>query len=361
MHVLAIIVGAVAVVSVLLDMINTLVTTQTSNGRWWLSRLVTRGVWGVFRTTAVQISDERKRDRVLASFAPTLVFSLLLAWIGQQIIAFGLLWWGLGGVSALSSLTDSIYYSGIVFFTVGFGEIVPAETIPRLGALAEAFTGVLTTALVIGYLPALYSAFSERERKLMTLDDGTEERITPTNLVMAWAPDADVADLVDKFEAWEEWVAGVIETHTTFPMLRLFRSHHQGQHWVTALGLVSDAALHCQIIRGAQNRAPYFMLRRSIRLFQELTADADLTPYRAQFDALYKKDDDSLFVNLYRDLEQHGFDLIPYEEARQSSRSLRRQFDARLEYLIDQLLAPRGFWGHTIGHVQDSGKSHIHE
>ncbi len=64
---------------------------------------------------------------------------------------------------------------------------------PGIGALIEAFSGVLTTALVIGYLPALYAAYSERERRLMLLDDGTEERITPTSLVLNRSPGGDPA------------------------------------------------------------------------------------------------------------------------------------------------------------------------
>jgi len=237
-----------------------------------------------------------------------------------------------------------------VFFTVGFGEVVPANDAPRFGALVEAFAGVLSTALVIGYLPSLYGAYSERERKLMTLDDGSEERITPTNLVKAWAPDADVSALIAKFESWEDWVAGVIETHTTFPMLRYFRSHHHGQNWVTALGLVSDAALHCQMIKGANNRAPYFMLRRSIRLFQELTVDdeAQVARYRQELDQAYARADGHLFVELYDQLTAHGFELAPFEEAQETMADFRREFDARMEFLIDTLHAPRGFWGHSI-------------
>lgn len=337
-------------VSVLADMINTLVTTQTSQSSWWLSKRLTAIVWAGFSFVGVRFPEEERRDRWLAAFGPTLVFSLLTTWVAQQIIGFGLIWWGVGGVDGVDGFADDLYYSGVVFFTVGFGEVVPANDIPRFGALLEAFSGVLTTALVIGYLPSLYGAYSERERKLMTLDDGSEQRITPTNLVMAWAPDADVAALVAKFESWEDWVAGVIETHTTFPMLRYFRSHHSGQNWVTALGLVSDAALHCQVIKGANNRAPYFMLRRSIRLFQELTSDYEpqIGRYRRELDQTYANSDGRLFVELYDQLKAHGFDVVPFDEAREVFADLRREFDARMEFLIDTLHAPRGFWGHSI-------------
>ena len=346
------VVGALAVVGVLADMINTLVTTRTASGRWWLSRRLTIVSWHGVRAVALRLPEGRVRETLLASFAPLVVLLLLVAWVTQQIIGFGLIWFALerggdGSIAGVDGLLDAIYYSGVVFFTVGFGEVVPSDVVPRFGALVEAFTGVLTTALVIGYLPALYSAYSERERKLMTLDDGTETRITPTSLVLAWAPDADVDELVGHFDDWEEWVAGIIETHTTFPMLMLFRSHHEGQSWITALGLLADASLHCQIIEGAQDRAPYFVLRRAARLLQEMTAHADLSEYRAQFDAAYA--DSGLFDQLYDTLDQHGFPLIPFDEARAATRDLRQTFDCQLEYLIDELVAPRGFWGHTIG------------
>lgn len=347
-HILAALLGFAVVLAVLADMINTLVTTQTSSWKWWLSRRLAAITWSGVRSISCRLPEGPLREGLLATLAPVLVLLMLVAWVTQQIVGFGLIWWGIGGVSGVDGLLDSIYYSGVVFFTVGFGEVVPAGTIPRFGALAEAFTGVLTTALVIGYLPALYGAYSERERKLMTLDDGSDDRITPINLVRAWSPDGSSAELVSHFEPWEEWVAGILETHTSFPMLRLFRSHHEGQNWITALGVLTDAAAHCQLIEGAQNRAPYFMLRRAIRLFDDLTAGVDLSDYRAQLDEQYEGAD--YFEEMCDELTSHGFTLIPIEEAQHVMTDLRRQYDAQMEYLIDALLAPRGFWGHSVGH-----------
>ena len=211
---------------------------------------------------------------------------------------------------------------------------------------------MLTTALVIGYLPALYGAYSERERKLMTLDDGTEERIVPQSLLLSRAPGGDVEEVLAFFDDWEDWVAGLIETHTTFPMLRLFRSKYEGQNWVTALGLLCDTALQCQVIVGARNRAPYWMLRRCVILFNELTYDADLSQHRATLNDTYANDEDGdrFFRQIYRELGEHGFELVDYPTARAETLELRRLFDAQMEYLIDSTLAPRGFWGHRIGH-----------
>ena len=117
---------------------------------------------------------------------------------------------------------------------------------------------------------------------------------------------------------------------------------------MTALGVVTDAALLCQMMRGAEDREPYWMVRRSIRLFEQLTAEAPLSNYRAEIDESYQNTE--LFRDLYDSLIAQGFDMLPYEHARQVTIELRRKYDARMEHLIDALEAPRGFWGHAIGH-----------
>ncbi len=352
MEAVAVAVGIVLVVSVLADLINTLVTTHTHRGRFWLTTQLYGRSWRIVRTLVTRIRNPWRRERAMATFAPVSVLMLLTAWVIQQVVGFGLIWWGLGGISGSDGLGDALYYSGVVYFTLGFGEVVPVDAVPRLGALIEAFSGVLTTALVIGYLPALYGAYSERERKLMTLDDGTEQRITPTSLVISRAPGADPEPLLAYFKEWEDWITGVIETHTAFPMLVLFRSKHAGQNWVTALDLVADAALHCQMIDGIQNREPYWCLRRAIRLFEELTDHIDLSRYMEQQEELHTQalEPESQFRKLYGEMEAHGFDLLSLENAFATTQELRIAYAARLEWLIDELAAPRGFWGHEVGH-----------
>jgi len=44
------------------------------------------------------------------------------------------------------------------------------------------------------------------------------------------------------------------------------------------------------------------------------------------------------------------FELVDFDQARADTLVLRRLYDAPMEYLIDAIVAPRGFWGHNIGH-----------
>ncbi|MDJ0768942.1 MAG: potassium channel family protein [Ilumatobacter sp.] len=345
----AVVLGVAMILVALADLVNTLISTMTSAWRWWPSRVIGRSTFVVIRGIARRMDEESTaRERLLSIFGSLLIIELLFAWALLQVFGFGLVWWGLGDIPSIGGLADAWYYSGVVFFTVGFGEIVPGEIVPRAGAILEAFFGVITMALVIGYLPSLYGAYSDRERMLMTLDAGTSDRITPTALVKAWAPDADPRKIDAQFERWELWAAGILETHSTVPLLALFRSHDRHQNWVTALGLLCDAALHAQIIVGSTDGNAYWFLRRAEAIFREVTKGADLTPYVEAFDA---QDNTDLFRDLYDDLTAHGFQLRPFDDAMEYARTTRRSFGPAMEHLIDDLACPHGFWS-THGSIE---------
>ncbi|MCB1027608.1 MAG: two pore domain potassium channel family protein [Microthrixaceae bacterium] len=346
-RILLIALGLILVLVSFTDLVNTLVTTSSSQSRFadrWPSRLVGRVAFRLVRTVAVRIPEDRPvRERLLATFGPILLLVLLALWVFLQVVGFGLIWAGIGGLDGADSVLDSIYYSGVSFFTIGFGDVVPVGFVPRGGILIEAFAGVVTTALVIGYLPTLYGAYSDRERALMTIDDGSGDRITPTSLVLAWAPDADPARLDARFAEWERWATSVAETHGSAPMLRLFRSHDRRQNWITALGLLSDAALQAQMIVGASNGSSYWFLRRAETLFSQMTVRADLDEYRAAT-LMSDEERERVVRELYDRLDRHGFELLPFEMCLDELSALRDMYAPAMEYLIDSLLCPRGFW-----------------
>ena len=348
---LAIMVGITLVVAAFADLINTLVTTSTVKSRWWLSRIVARLLLRAARIVAQRLPEASPvRERVLSALGPLLILIMLAIWVVQQILGFALIWWAVDGVEGVSSFADSFYYSGVVYFTVGFGEVLPAHAGPRVGALLEAGCGVITTALVVGYLPSLYSAYSEREKKLITIDDGSDDRITPTNLVIAWAPNGDTDRLNAKLADWEEWVAGIHETHSTLPMLLFFRSHNRRQNWVTALCLLADTAVHAQIIVQCTGRTEsYWLLRRIISLFEELTHGVDMSTYAAERSRHPNEVQDiTSFGDLYTRLEAHGFELLPQDVALRRAAAFRNRFAPPMEHMIDALLCPRGFWSPAL-------------
>ena len=161
--------------------------------QWWPSRWIGRSLFVSVRTMVRRLPEEsRLRESALTVFGPVLLIVLLFAWCLLQVIGFGLIWWGMGDIPTIHGLGDAWSTSPASCSSrSASARSCPSRSCRGSGAVTEAFFGVITVALVIGYLPSLYAAYSDRERALMTLDAGSSDRITPTALIMAWAPDAD--------------------------------------------------------------------------------------------------------------------------------------------------------------------------
>ena len=214
----------------------------------------------------------------------------------------------------------------------------------RMLSLLETLTGIATIALMISYLPALYGAYSRREARLLTLDDPLGSRITPVRVLAVHAPGRDLDMLYRALDEWQAWTAELLESHVSYPMLALFRSQHPGQSWVTALGVVTDAAtLASACVEGAHSREPYFLYRRGRRAILEISDRLHVPLIDAPPSWLVEEN----FDGAWRQLVELGVPLRDKPSAWADLQSLRASFGDPLERLIEFLVAPRGFWGES--------------
>jgi hypothetical protein len=278
----------------------------------------------------------------LNAYPAVSLLGLLVLWLAGLLLGWGLVYWGIGlEVLGTSDLGTVFYYAGTSLLTPAFGTAHGAAE--RTLTLAEALTGLGTIALLISYLPALYGAYSRREARLLTLDDPLGARITPVRVIAVHSGDGDLELLYRFFAEWEMWTAEVLESHVSYPMLALFRSQHPGQSWITALGVVTDAAtLTCACVEGADQREPYFTYRRGRRAVMEIS---DRLHVRAgvPHDWLTMANFDVAWDVLLR----LGLPLRDKNDSWERLQILRQSYGARLQELMDFLLAPRGFWGHS--------------
>ena len=157
------------------------------------------------------------------------------------------------------------------------------------------------------------------------------------------APDGDLERLYRAFEEWEMWTAEILESHVSYPMLALFRSQHAGQSWITALGLVTDAAtLTCACVVGAESREPYFMHRRGRRAIVDIADRLHVSDRPAESWLV----PEAFEIAWSQELELK-LPLRNKDEAWRRLQELRPTYGDQLERLIDYLVAPRGFWGHS--------------
>lgn len=231
------------------------------------TRFYYRAGWQVWTTAAAIVRNPRRRQTVLSVFGPLSLLVLFALWAAGLILGFGLLQHALA--SPDRSLPDSLYLSGTTFTTLGYGDITPAGSTARILAVIEAATGFGFFAIVIGYLPVLYQAFSRREAFIGLLDARAGSPPSGGQMLLRTPPSRDGSKCLTAFLAEaERWAAELLEGHLSFPVLGFYRSQHDNQSWLAALTCVLDAcALALTVVEGAdrpQARLTFAMARHTV-------------------------------------------------------------------------------------------------
>ena len=157
--------------------------------------------------------------------------------------------------SALGRLRTDLYVSGTTLFTLGLGDVLPRTLAARALIVIESGTGLGFVALVIGYVPVLYNAFSHREVSVALLDARAGSPPTSTELLRRHAFAGGQEALVVLLIEWERWSAEILESHISYPILCYYRSQHDNQSWLSALTAVLDTcALLISVVPGTASR-----------------------------------------------------------------------------------------------------------
>jgi hypothetical protein len=231
--------GGLLVLTAWASVIGTLVVPRPVAS--FLTRWVDQSVTGGFRLASRVVADYRRRDRVLAAQAPTILLAQLAVWLGSAYLGYALLLWPFARGGAGGAFTTA----GSAMFTLGFD--VPAGAAPTVIVFLAAATGLIIVALQIAYLPTIYAAFNRRETEVALLSARAG--------VPSWGPEllarthyalgsgvSSIDTLPDLYARWERWAADVAESHSTYLPLVRFRSPRPLSSWVTALLAVLDSA-----------------------------------------------------------------------------------------------------------------------
>jgi hypothetical protein len=255
-HLVAATAAVLLVAAVLWDVFETVVLPRRVARRFRLARTYFRSTWHSWSALARRLPGER-REMALAVYGPIALLALLALWVLLLIVAYGLLLWGLGSPltasgSAAGGLGTDLYFSGTTLLTLGLGDVVPRGGPARAVAVLEVGTGFGMLALVVGYLPVLYQAFSRREARISLLDAHAGSPPTAGALLLRHPPGRRARRLHAVLADWEGWSADLLETHLSYPLLAYYRSQHEDQSWVAALTMILDA---CALVLAAEPRA----------------------------------------------------------------------------------------------------------
>lgn len=236
--------GIALLLTVLWDAFETVVLPRHVTRSHRLARLFFRTFWRIWTLVAKRIRSLKLRETYLSYFGPLSMLLLLGFWAAMLVLAFSMLLWSRGAVigppPGNASFRAALYFSGTTFFTLGLGDVLPLTTVARVIAVAEAGTGFGFLAIMISYLPTLYSGLSEREVSISLLDARASSPPTAGELLRRHADHGMQDGLAGYLREWEISSAHLMETHLTYPVLCFFRSQHDNQSWVAAFTAILD-------------------------------------------------------------------------------------------------------------------------
>jgi hypothetical protein len=293
MQVLAAVAGVACLVLVLLDAFQTVILPRRSSGSLRLTRLFYVSTWGPWRRAAGLVRGGRRRETMLSFYGPLSLVLLIVLWALLLVLGFGLCFYGAGSPFAdplapvHADMRSDIYVSGTTLFTLGLGDVVPHSRLVRELIVVESGMGLGFVAVVIGYFPVLYGAFSRREVNISLLDARAGSPPTAAELLRRHAFPGGGEALVKLLEEWERWSAELLESHISYPLLCYFRSQHTNQSWLGALCAVLDTCAlmvaTVQDLPGRQAQLTFAMARHAV---VDLSQVFDLEPVQPREDRL---------------------------------------------------------------------------
>src|SRR3954470_14076441 len=152
---------------VLWDGFATIVLPRTVAPMKRLSGRFYKRSWRLWAAVGRRIRQPELRLSFLAVYGPVSVMLLLILWAGLMIVAFALIYQGLGprfqAAAGSVGFGTLLYMSGSTFLTLGLGDVTSPDPIGRSFILIEAGSGYTFLALIITYMPLLDQAYGARE------------------------------------------------------------------------------------------------------------------------------------------------------------------------------------------------------
>ena len=345
MRTLALVTGILCLSIVLFDAFQTIILPRRATGRFRLTRLFYIATWYPWGFFARRLLNPHRRETVLGYYGPLSLILLLVVWAAAMVLGFALIFYAIGSpfndASQPSNFYSDLYVSGTTIFTLGLGDVTPHSPWARALLILESGTGLGFLAVVMGYFPVLYSAFSRREVSIALLDARAGSPPTAAELMRRHSYDGAAASLSTLLVEWERWSAELLESHISYPLLCYFRSQHNNQSWLSALTAILDtSSLLIAGVRGLEARQAQLTFAMARHALVDLTQIFNRRPITDAPDRLPP----ARCHELYDLLSSSGIELCYDEPSRERLRQMRALYEPYAEALSRFLLMPLPQW-----------------
>jgi hypothetical protein len=345
MSILAAIFGIILIIAVLIDSFESIVLPRRVVRRLRFSRFFYAVTWTVWSLIGRKMRPGNRREFYLSYYGPLSLILLLFTWATILVCAFALLEWGLGlpigAPEKVVTFGTYLYMSGTTFFTLGLGDVIPLAGVGRFLAVAEAGMGFGFLALIIGYVPIIYQAFSRREINISLLDARAGSPPSATEMLRRHYRTGRIEELVQFLREWERWCAELLESHLSYPVLTYYRSQHERQSWLAALTTVLDT---CALLMVGFDDITMPTVRFSFAIARHAAVDLaqvyGIPPWNPKLSRLPPAD----FQHMRDALAEVGLHLTHEESAEKRLADIRRMYEPFVNALADHLLVNLPPW-----------------
>ncbi len=345
MRILYLVGGIVCLFVVLLDAFQTIILPRRATGRWRLTRAFYVLTWKPWVFVTRKLRDPRKRESSFSYYGPLSLICLLVVWASAMVVGFALIFYSLGSPFNDSLQTpgfqSDLYVSGTTIFTLGLGDVTPHSAWARKIIILESGIGLGFLAVVMGYFPVLYGAFSRREVSISLLDARAGSPPAASELLRRHSHDGGDVALTQLLLEWERWSAELLESHISYPLLCYFRSQHNNQSWISALTAVLDtSALLIADVQGKEARQAQLTFAMARHAMIDLSQIFGLTPVKNAPDRLPPEK----YEQLYKLLDTGGVSVCGDGHCSDRLRNMRALYEGYAQALSDYLCMPLPPW-----------------
>jgi len=345
MHILAAAGSVAMIVVVLWDAFEVIILPRRVTRKFRLTRFFYRSTWMPWAAASKRVSPASRRELWLSFYGPVSLLFLLSLWAAGLILGFASLHRSLGTPMKTPDGTTSfltyLYFSGSTFFTLGLGDII-AQTWPgRALTILEAGMGLGFLAVVIGYLPVLYQAFSRRELNISLLDARAGSPSTAAELLRRHFDGVQFVELSAFLRDWERWSAELLESHLSYPVLAYYRSQHTNQSWLAALTTILDVTALVMVgidgVPAHQAQLTFAIARHAV---VDLAHVFNTKPHMPHYDRLSPGE----FARMRNNLSVRGILVENGDGAVERLEKLRAMYEPYVHALSEYLLMPLPQW-----------------
>jgi hypothetical protein len=345
MRIVIFIAGVICLFVALFDAFQTIILPRRATGRFRLTRLFFITTWKPWVFFTRRLRDARKRESAFSFYGPMSLIFLLAIWAAALTVGFALIYYALGNPFNDSvqgpGFRSDLYVSGTTIFTLGLGDVTPHSGWVLAVVILESGTGLGLLAVVMGYFPVLYTAFSRREVSISLLDARAGSPPTAAELLKRHAYEGGKNALGLLLVEWERWSAELLESHISYPLLCYFRSQHTNQSWISALTSVLDtSALLIAGVQGHEARQAQLTFAMARHALVDLSQIFSLPPVNDAPDRLPP----ARYDQLYGLLCQSGVSVCRDGGSYERLRDMRALYEGYAAALSDYLCMPLPPW-----------------